>query len=80
MDHQNTNTTLRTKKILADDDIEELELDSFIQDKARDTVATVDQIVEPEEKSQTLNKRDYGNFALLVTLCKTNNHHQTTHH
>jgi hypothetical protein len=70
MDHQNTNTTLRTKKILADDEIEELELDSFIQDKQRDTVHTVEDIIEPEEKTQTLNKRDYGNFALLVTLCK----------
>lgn len=64
MDHQTTSTTLRTsnKKPAAQDDLEELELDSFIKDDKKDDIII--------EEAQTLNKRDYGNFALLVTLCK----------
>lgn len=64
MDHQTTSTTLRTsnKKPTAQDDLEELELDSFIKDDKKEDIII--------EEAQTLNKRDYGNFALLVTLCK----------
>jgi len=64
MDHQTTSTTLRTssKKPTAQDDLEELELDSFIKDDKKDDITI--------EEAQTLNPRDYGNFALLVTLCK----------
>ena len=67
MDHQTTSTTLRTstKKPLSKDEVEELELDEFIKDKKQHDVDTI----VPEE-AQTLNKRDYGNFALLVLLCK----------
>jgi hypothetical protein len=71
MDHQNTSTTLRTsaKKPTAEDELEELALDSLISVKSRDlTDLNKDQYIE--EEAQTLNKRDYGNFALLVTLCK----------
>ncbi|KAL7309500.1 hypothetical protein PS15m_010371 [Mucor circinelloides] len=62
MDHQTTSTTLRTssKKPTAQDDLEELELDSFIKDDKKDDITI--------EEAQTLNPRDYGNFALLVTL------------
>lgn len=65
MDHQTTSTTLRTsnKKPLAQDDLEELELDSFIKDDKKDDTTII-------EEAQTLNPRDYGNFALLVTLCE----------
>lgn len=68
MDHQTTSTTLRTsnKKPTAQDDLEELELDSFIKYDKKDD-KNDDIIIE---EAQTLNKRDYGNFALLVTLCK----------
>lgn len=68
MDHQNTSTTLRTsaKKPTAEDELEELELDSFISDKKK----TRDFYNEDEQEPQTLNKRDYGNFSLLVVLCK----------
>lgn len=68
MDHQNTNTTLRNKKALADDEIEELELDSYTQNNSRNNVN--EDFNEAEGKTQTLHRRDYGNFALLVTLCK----------
>ncbi|KAI8354678.1 acetyl-coenzyme A transporter 1-domain-containing protein [Blakeslea trispora] len=67
MDHQTTGTTLRTstKKPLSKDEAEELELDEFIKDKkSREDIDTT--IVS--EEAQTLNKRDYGNFALLVIL------------
>lgn len=74
MDHQNTSTTLRTsaKRPTAEDELEELALGNLnTNDKSRDT----DYFIEKEggggeEEAQTLNKRDYGNFALLVTLCK----------
>lgn len=68
MDHQTTSTTLRTssKKPLPKDELEELELDAFIKDDKKDGM-TID---EAQEEAQTLNPRDYGNFALLVTLCK----------
>ncbi|KAI8054169.1 acetyl-coenzyme A transporter 1 [Gilbertella persicaria] len=60
MDHQTTNTTLRTtQKPLSKEETEEIELDALIKDKAPR---------EFEEESQTLHKRDYGNFALLVVL------------
>jgi hypothetical protein len=69
MDHQTTSTTLRTstKKPLPQDELEELELDHLIQDKNQHKDKT---LTRDEEEPQTLNKRDYGNFALLVTLCK----------
>jgi hypothetical protein len=66
MDHQTTGTTLRTsKKPTSDLDIEELELDSFIEKSKPDVKKEIEQV-----QSQTLSKRDYGNFALLVILCK----------
>lgn len=67
MDHQNTSTTLRTstKKPTAEDELEELQLDSFVSDGKKTR-----EFYTEDEKTQTLNKRDYGNFALLVVLCK----------
>ncbi|KAI9482648.1 MAG: acetyl-coenzyme A transporter 1-domain-containing protein [Benjaminiella poitrasii] len=56
MDHQNTNTTLRTKKVTADDELEELELDDIKEHKSQ------------PQPQQTLHPRDYGNFTLLVIL------------
>jgi hypothetical protein len=63
-----TTRTLRTsaKKPTAEDELEELELDSFISDKKKSR----DFYNEDEQEPQTLNKRDYGNFTLLVVLCK----------
>lgn len=76
MDHQNTSTTLRTsvKKPTAEDELEELELDSFTSDKKKPR----DFYKEDEQESQTLNKRDYGNFTLLVVLCKKTHWHFQT--
>lgn len=63
MDHQNTTTTLRsTKKPLADDEKEELELESFMDKK--------DILLDQEQQQEVLAKKDYGNFTLLVILCK----------
>jgi hypothetical protein len=69
MDHQNTSTTLRTsaKKPIAEDELEELQLNTF-SDSKKSREFEVEQV---EEEAQTLNKRDYGNFALLVVLCKS---------
>ncbi|KAI8976060.1 acetyl-coenzyme A transporter 1-domain-containing protein [Pilobolus umbonatus] len=62
MDHQNTTTTLRSsKKPLSEEDKEEIELDSLIDKKSR-----VDTDIFSEQ--QTLDKKDYGNFTLLVIL------------
>jgi hypothetical protein len=71
MDHQNTSTTLRTsaKKPTAEDELEELQLDSFISDNKKSREFAIEDNIE--EEAQTLNKRDYGNFALLVVLCKS---------
>ena len=76
MDHQNTSTTLRTsaKKPTPEDELEELQLDTFISDKSRDSAVEF----ETEEEPQVLNKRDYGNFALLVILCKTRLYYKST--
>ncbi|KAI9335041.1 acetyl-coenzyme A transporter 1-domain-containing protein [Pilaira anomala] len=65
MDHQNTSTTLRTstKKPTAEDELEEMQLDSFVSDGKKTR-----EFYTEDEKTQTLNKRDYGNFALLVVL------------
>lgn len=63
MDHQNTTTTLRsTKKPLAEDEKEELELESFTDKK--------DILLNQEQQQEVLAKKDYGNFTLLVILCK----------
>lgn len=60
MDHQNTTATLRsTKKPIAEDDKEEFELETFKEN--------IDHI---EQEGEILAKKDYGNFALLVILCK----------
>lgn len=60
MEHQITGTTLRRKEQhAADDEKEELELDS-----------TVKEASEPEEHIETLSRKDLGNFILLVVLCK----------
>ncbi|CEG65128.1 hypothetical protein RMATCC62417_01982 [Rhizopus microsporus] len=61
MDHQNTTTTLRsTKKPLAEDEKEELELESFTDKK--------DVLLDQEHQQEVLAKKDYGNFTLLVIL------------
>ncbi|KAL1932027.1 hypothetical protein VTP01DRAFT_9083 [Rhizomucor pusillus] len=58
MEHQITGTTLRRKEQhAADDEKEELELDS-----------TVKEASEPEEHIETLSRKDLGNFILLVVL------------
>ncbi|KAI7906263.1 MFS general substrate transporter [Cokeromyces recurvatus] len=54
MDHQQTNTTLRTKKLAAEDELEELEVD--------------DSFIKENKQQQTLHPRDYSNFILLVIL------------
>lgn len=60
MDHQTTSTTLRnSKKPLTESDKEEMELDLLDNKKSREVETT---------EAQTLNRRDYGNFALLVIL------------
>lgn len=71
MDHQTTGTTLRTstKKPMPHNEREELELDHLI----RDNKEPKDDTLTRDEEPQTLNKRDYGNFALLVILCKYDN-------
>ena len=62
MDPAITTTTLRRKDIpLAEDDKEELELDS-LNNKDRDN--------DTPDQPATLRKEDLGNFILLVILCK----------
>lgn len=61
MDPTITETTLRRKEtVLADDEREEMELDTFGKENS-----------QPEDiKPESLRREDFGNFTLLVVLCK----------
>lgn len=63
MDPTITETTLRRKEtVLADDEREEMELD---------TLGNKDNVQAPEDiKPESLRREDLGNFILLVVLCK----------
>ncbi|KAF7727663.1 hypothetical protein EC973_007321 [Apophysomyces ossiformis] len=59
MDHQSTNTTLRRKEPIADDDREELELHDLSKDAPDEG---------KQEEQHVLTGKDRANFALLVVL------------